>query len=238
MTHPMDLRELFEARDGLPTEDRAARKIAPFAEPRLAPPGAGLPAAELLVSRAVFALLRWTASRRAVAARFELELGRIRGLLRECDPETAGRRVLIPRLRGLEDSSRHWSVWMTLDHLRIVNHAVAPLIAELVQGRVPQGQASIAAVKPSAAAGPEVVAAFEDSCAALAAVVAASPRLATAVRFPHPWFGPLDAAGWHLLSAAHMGIHRAQIERILAPLRGRARVSPASSAAGPASSRS
>ena len=31
MTHPMDLRELLEARDGRPTEDRAARKIATFA---------------------------------------------------------------------------------------------------------------------------------------------------------------------------------------------------------------
>ncbi len=31
MAHPMDLRELFEARDGLPTEDQAARKIATFA---------------------------------------------------------------------------------------------------------------------------------------------------------------------------------------------------------------
>lgn len=31
ITYPMDLRELFEARDGRPTEDQAARKIATFA---------------------------------------------------------------------------------------------------------------------------------------------------------------------------------------------------------------
>ncbi|RLS56788.1 MAG: hypothetical protein DWH91_05900 [Planctomycetota bacterium] len=31
MTHPMDLRELLEARDGQPTEHEAARKIATFA---------------------------------------------------------------------------------------------------------------------------------------------------------------------------------------------------------------
>lgn len=30
MTHPMDLRELLEARDGRPTENQAARKIATF----------------------------------------------------------------------------------------------------------------------------------------------------------------------------------------------------------------
>lgn len=31
MAHPMDFRELFEARDGRPTESQAARKIATFA---------------------------------------------------------------------------------------------------------------------------------------------------------------------------------------------------------------
>jgi hypothetical protein len=29
---------------------------------------------------------------------------------------------------------------------------------------------------------------------------------------------PLDAAGWHALAGMHMGIHRAQIERILSGL--------------------
>ncbi|MBX3389322.1 MAG: hypothetical protein KF691_07680 [Phycisphaeraceae bacterium] len=43
----------------------------------------------------------------------------------------AAERVLIPRLRGLEDSSRYWSVWMMLDHLRIVNSQVAMVIASL-----------------------------------------------------------------------------------------------------------
>jgi hypothetical protein len=90
-----------------------------------------------------------------------------------------------------------------------------------VRGLTPAGEASIAAVKPSVAAGPEVVAAYETSCDALASVVASSPTLNTAVRFPHPWFGPLDAAGWHALAGVHMGIHRAQIERILAGSVGR-----------------
>ena len=37
----------------------------------------------------------------------------------------------------------------------------------------------------------------------------------TKLRHAHPWFGPLDAAGWHAMAAMHMGIHRKQIERIL-----------------------
>jgi len=47
------------------------------------------------------------------------------------------------------------------------------------------------------------------------AAVSAAGNLKTALRLPHPWFGPLDAAGWHALAAGHMAIHRVQIERIL-----------------------
>lgn len=185
-------------------------------EPQLAPPGAGLPVPELVASRCLLALMRWTVSRRSFDARFARERERIGRLVRECDAEAGSRRVLIRRIPGLEDSSRSWSVWMTVDHLRIVNEAIASLIGDLVRGLTPAGEASIAAVKPSVAAGPAVVAAYETSCDALASVVASSPTLNTAVRFPHPWFGPLDAAGWHALAGVHMGIHRAQIERILA----------------------
>jgi hypothetical protein len=44
--------------------------------------------------------------------------------------------------------------------------------------------------------------------------VAGIADLKTALRFPHPWFGPLDAAAWHALSATHLGIHRDQIAEI------------------------
>src|SRR4051794_8680829 len=93
-------------------------------EPRLAPPGAGLPVPELFIARLLFAFRRWNGSREAFNTRFESERRAISELLKECDPEAAARRVLIQRPRGLEDSSRYWSVWMTLDHLRIVNFQI------------------------------------------------------------------------------------------------------------------
>lgn len=192
--------------------------MTPQREPHLAPPGAGLPKAELLLARILFALRLWTGSRRLFDERFALERERIRALIRECDAKTGSRRLLVRRIPGLEDSSRYWSVWMTLDHLRIVHEAVAHLVGELVRGVAPAGAASTAAVKPRADVGPEVAAAFECSCDALVSVVAASPDLDTQARYPHPWFGPLNAAGWHALAGTHMGIHRVQIELILAGL--------------------
>jgi hypothetical protein len=115
----------------------------------------------------------------------------------------------------MEDSSRNWSVWMTLDHLRIVNSGITRTIGALTKGVVPPGKASTAAVKPNPDITSAVVAEYEAACDALLAQVAAAPDLKTAVRFPHPWFGPLDAFGWHAMAASHMGIHRVQIERII-----------------------
>lgn len=184
-------------------------------EPRLAPPGAGIPTIERLIGGAIFTIQRWRGTPRRFTALFERERQAIARLYHDRDEDTLNRRVLIPRLRGLEDSSRYWSVAMTLDHLRIVNEQITRVIDELTQGRVPAGQASTAAVKPKIDTGAKVIPAYESSCDGLIAMAAASPELRTKARYAHPWFGPLDAAGWHAMAAVHMGIHRAQIARIL-----------------------
>ena len=187
-------------------------------EPQLAPPGAGLPKVELFIGRLLFGLRRRTGSRDSFNAHFSKERETIRALVNSCDVESAARRVLIRRARGMEDSSRNWSVWMTLDHLRIVNREISRIIGALVKGVAPEGEASTASVKPGADAAANVVAEYEDACAALLATEAAAPDLKTAECFTHPWFGPMDAAGWHALAGGHMGIHRVQIERIIAGL--------------------
>jgi hypothetical protein len=190
-------------------------QIPPSDTPRLAPPGAGLPIIERLIGKAIFTVRRWTGTREAFTAQFDRERRAIEGLCTGRDEASLRRKVLIPRLRGLEDSSRFWSVYMTLEHLRIVNTAIAEVIGALTRGHVPPGQSSTAAVKPNDDIGAAVVSAYEQACDALLAQVAAHPVLKTDARYAHPWFGPLDAAGWHAMSAIHMGIHRAQIERIL-----------------------
>jgi DinB superfamily len=184
--------------------------------PKLAPPGAGLPKLELMVARLIFRLALRRSSRDKSAAAFSLHHREILRFANNFDAATLGQRVLIDRLRGLEDSSRYWSVFMTLDHLRIVNDAIADAITALVAGQVPPRAASTAAVKPDPAADGRVVATFEESCRNLAQCVAAAPDLHTRVKYAHPWFGPLDAASWHFLAGFHMNLHRRQIEAILA----------------------
>src|SRR5580765_4880752 len=117
-------------------------------EPKLAPPGAGLPAAELVIARLLFAWRRRTGTRESFNARFRQERAAIDRMVRDCDAESAAQRVLIPRPRGLEDSSRYWSVWMTLEHLRIVHGSITRVIGALANGVTPPGAASTAKVKP------------------------------------------------------------------------------------------
>ncbi|CAN5716432.1 hypothetical protein BH11PLA1_BH11PLA1_11260 [soil metagenome] len=191
--------------------------------PPLAPPGAGVPALERIVGGFVLALRRRLGTPARISAQFERERRRIAALCAGHNDDTLSARTLIPRLRGLEDSSRFWSVWMTLDHLRIVNDAIARTVSDLMLNRSPEGTASTAAVKPRDNVDGQVSAAYQVSCDRLAALLVAGAESRSPLRYAHPWFGPLDARGWCTLASVHMGIHRAQIARILhAAPRGRA----------------
>jgi len=187
----------------------------------LAPPGAGLPKVELFFANLIFRWGLWRSDHDRAVSAFASLRREILTLTKDCSVEAGTRRVLIRRLPGLEDSSRFWSVFMTLDHLRIVNDEIARTVTLLLAGQVPSQPASTAAVKPQEV-GPEVREAFAAACARLEAAVGDRTSLATATRHRHPWFGPLDARAWHFMAGFHMRLHRQQLERIRAGLTSRA----------------
>jgi DinB superfamily len=190
------------------------------AKPELAPPGAGLPLPELFIARLLFRLKRLRYDQAASTAEFLAERAGIRELVNRCEAESRGVRVLIRRVRGLEDSSRNWSVWMTLEHLRITNTIFSGVIRMLVDGEVPARRADTANVKPDPTVTEEADDAYEESCESFVRTISECGDLRTVKKYAHPWFGPLDAAGWHALSALHMRIHREQLRRIVAGLHG------------------
>jgi hypothetical protein len=181
----------------------------------LQPPGAGLPTIELFVARVGFRILGLMTSRKQAAEQFRAETARILTLARSISPEDATRRVLIPRLAGLEDSSRYWSVCMTLEHLVITDTANTGVIESLAAGTVPDGVASTAAVKPSPTADTSVFDRFETVANDYLTRISALPDLRTKVSYRHPWFGLLTGLGWHRLAAIHHRLHRKQVERII-----------------------
>lgn len=183
--------------------------------PVLAPPGAGLPCLEFWIMRLIFAVAWRPLSRAKIENSLHREHDVILALAKSCPDETASERRLIKRLRGIEDSSRFWSVYMTLDHLHIVNRVGTMTIRGLAKGHAPKAAASTARVKPSPEADASALQHFTQSVEDLVNDTRAIPELRTAQRYAHPWFGPMDAAGWFAMLAMHMNLHRRQIERIL-----------------------
>jgi hypothetical protein len=169
-----------------------------------------------MIARLRFALKCRRGTPASFLAGFQKERERIRERVASLSESQRARRVLIKRLRGMEDSSRNWSVWMTLDHLRITNHAFADFVATLVREESPDRKADTAAVKPDPGVTIKIEDDFERSCEALMEAAGKAKDLKTKVRHVHPWFGPLDAFQWLGLASMHMGIHRAQIDRIIA----------------------
>lgn len=188
--------------------------------PRLQPPGAGIPAIERIIGGTMLRLSIRRVARQGQAGRdrIRLELLALRDQIvsevRAIPASQRAERVLVPRLRGLEDSSRFWSVLMTLDHMRIVNDRIAQTLTDLAANAPSPTVIGTADVKPSPAADESAVDAFSLSLDQLIERADAIPSLDTAARYPHPWFGPLSGLGWFVMSAMHLRIHLQQIRKI------------------------
>ncbi len=182
-------------------------------KPKLAPPGAGLPKIQTFFLRHIF-VPRWSKKNSwpENVAHLRRENEKIAALLAPVkDWETP---ILVPPLRGLEDSSRYWSTKDTIEHMMIVGEQILGVIRSLKNGTVPQSMASVAAVKPK---GQRSVAEeqqrFLEFCQSaptqLAALETESP-----LQFSHPWFGPMTSLQWAWMIGVHQGIHREQLRQI------------------------
>lgn len=130
--------------------------------------------------------------------------------------EEQGRiRVAIPRFPGIEESSRNWSVYMTLDHLVMVNTAIMALIHAICTDHNHGAEIEVEDVRPHPDAGPDRLRALAVAVDRYTDVIERLGALRSRERHPHPWFGPLNARQWHALAAIHNRTHRIQIERIL-----------------------
>ncbi len=192
-----------------------------ISEPKLAAPGAGLPSLEWAIAKYILLpRLFKTRGKSEALAYFAKESEKIMILSNKLNVPMLAQRRLIPRLRGLEDSSRYYSVAMTLQHLVIVNDSIRRVIKDLSGGGtklVPKGTADF---KPNPSVDPESILSSFDQMSqqflqeAAAANIDAFPQ----ATFPHPWFGPFNAHKWLVLAGSHQNIHRHQIEEIIAEL--------------------
>jgi hypothetical protein len=153
-------------------------------------------------------------SQGAALGLFKSEGERVLSLAQTVSAEQGAVLVLIDRVIGIEDSSRGWSVFMALDHLRIVNEGIASIVEALTQDRPFAQEVRIQDVKPSPKSGPDTIHRFVTSVANYEAAVACLGKLGRRMRHPHPWFGLMTAHDWHCLAGIHQLVHRRQVERI------------------------
>jgi hypothetical protein len=185
-------------------------------QPTLDKPGAGLPFLQSLY-------VRWYVgpylSRKADKAH-NLRLFKMVGarILKESDSVPAGKRdqkVLVPPMKGVEDSSRHWSPNEVLEHLLITGEGMRGLVVELAHGRTSDYEVKIENFKPKGKyQGGD---AREDFKAFLAETVAMLEPLTIEDKGPthlHPWMGRFNALQWTWLLAGHSGLHLAQLQAI------------------------
>lgn len=184
--------------------------------PRLEPPGAGLGAVEgWVVRRLSFPFFRRSHSFDSATRVFEREGARIEDLCGLFTPEQFTRRVLVPPMAGIEDSSRFWSAAMLIEHVVIVGESISKVLVFLSHGQVPPFTVDIAAIKPRGLRGAAVMADFRRLLAEYPGLVRTDlPRPSDAPHFAHPWLGELDIHGWHCLAAVHLRLHRRQLQRI------------------------
>lgn len=184
---------------------------------KLAPPGAGLPKSEaFLIRHLVFPTLRMRLSREKSVELFESTGREILSLAEPLNLEELTSPVLIPRLPGMEDSSRNWSVELTLEHIQVVTAAALFIITKLEANEPLDLPVRTEDVKPSGGLGLDRVRSFREYLEETPAEIAKFEFKSKATHL-HPWFGELKSLDWLRLLAFHQDLHRKQIHRILQP---------------------
>ncbi|MDR3403035.1 MAG: DinB family protein [Chthoniobacter sp.] len=189
----------------------------PATAPTLAAPGAGLPLLEAWFARLfIRPLLRRRYSRETALDAIEQTATRLLKKTAPLSPEQLTTPKLIPRLRGLEDSSRFWSPSMVLEHLSITGRGTIRMVIQLTNEQRPTRAVSTATVKPTGRDPMEV----REEFAALhrgarQEIAAAAGAEWNGLSHAHPWFGPLNATDWLRMMAMHLQLHENQLNLVL-----------------------
>lgn len=123
--------------------------------------------------------------------------------------------VLIPRIRGIEDSSRNWSLGMTVHHLVITTNGMVEIVEALLAGKNFARAVRIEDVKPSAQYPTDVLGSLLSAVDRLCVLIRSDKNFKTNGTHRHPWFGEFNGKQWLYLAAFHLRIHRKQMQEII-----------------------
>jgi len=147
---------------------------------------------------------------------FEKEGEKVLSLARSMEKDKLFERVLVPKLFGLEDNSRYYSVAMVIEHLIIVGAALKKRIPSLSQGKSLDKEIKIEDYKPYMKIDDMIIDQYEIFLHGFRKEVEENiNNIYLENRHKHPWFGELKAKDWSVMGAIHQMVHRRQIEEII-----------------------
>ena len=147
---------------------------------------------------------------------FEKEGEKVLSLARSMEKDQLFERVLVPKLFGLEDNSRYYSVAMVLEHLLVIGTALQNRIPMLSQGKSVAQEIKIEDYKPYMEIDETIIDQYEMFLQTFRKEVEENvDNIYLENRHEHPWFGELKAKDWSVMGAIHQIVHRRQIEAII-----------------------
>ena len=147
---------------------------------------------------------------------FEHEGERILNAVKELDDSTLFKKVLIPKIFGIEDNSRYYSPAMVLWHLIYVGTAIQDGIISLSKNERLDFAVKIENFKPFVEINLNIVNKYELFLKEYRRTIEANVKDKYIRNYHvHPWFGPLNPHQWLILSAIHQVVHGRQLRKIL-----------------------
>lgn len=181
-----------------------------------------LPRFEQSALSAILSISSIFLSERNLLRLFRWETRKLSRLLEADDSFDVSQVINIPRVIGVSESNRNWSVLMVLDHLCLVIEDCKKAIVALSDGVEPQGEIELSFYAPSEDVGLGVIGHFEHLtscfCRDIQLALKGEATFSGPAQFSHPCFGSMNAKRWLAFAALHQVIHRRQVQKIIVML--------------------
>jgi hypothetical protein len=180
-------------------------------------PGHGLPKIDAIFLKYIgFPILKTFISWDNAMKFFEYEGKEIINLVKDLPKDKLFKKVLIPKIFGIEDNSRYYSPAMVLWHLLYVGETLQEGIVNLSKNEKIDFTVKIENFKPFVEINEDIVEKYDNFLNNY------KKSIETKVEnkyinncLSHPWFGCLNPHQWLVMSAIHQMVHKKQIKKIL-----------------------
>lgn len=179
--------------------------------------GKGLPKIDAIFLRYIgFPLLKSFISWDNAMKFFEYQGKEILNLVKDLPKDKLFKKVLIPKIFGIEDNSRYYSPAMVLWHLIYVGECLQEGIVNLSKNEKINFTVKIENFKPFVKIDEDIVEKYESFLNNYRKFIETNVEDKYINNcHSHPWFGCLNPKEWLVMSAIHQMVHSRQIKKIL-----------------------